>query len=49
LLGRAVGNGVRNARLLRPAATLLRRAPRLRSRMAQRAALVGRRIRSRGE
>ncbi|MGI8334925.1 hypothetical protein ACRYCC_33650 [Actinomadura scrupuli] len=49
LLGQAVGNGVRNARLLRPAATLVRRAPRLRSRMAARAALMGRRIRSRGE
>jgi hypothetical protein len=49
LLGQAVGHGVRNARLLRPAVALLRRVPRLRSRMADRAALVGRRIRSRGE
>lgn len=41
LVGQEVGNGGRNARLLRPVAALLRRAPRLRSWMTGRAAIVG--------
>jgi hypothetical protein len=47
LVGQAVGNGVRNARLLRPAAALLRRAPLLRARVTGRAAIVCRRLRLR--
>jgi hypothetical protein len=47
LLGQVVGNGVRYARLLRPAATLLRRAPIPRLRLGARTAALGRRLRSR--
>jgi hypothetical protein len=48
LLSQAVGNGIRNARLLRPAAALLRRAPRLGpSWPGERAATLGRWLRLR--
>jgi hypothetical protein len=47
LLGRAAGNGVHNIRLVRPAAALLRRVPRLRSQPGGRAAALSRRLRLR--